>query len=133
MRPERDATVGGPAGLGADVRIFILEDDLLTAFDLQCIVEDCGHEIVEVCGTVSDARRHLGEPIDFAFLDIDLPDGKSFEIATRLHERSVPFVFVSASPKSDVPASLRQARFIAKPYHHAAIRASLTTMHALAG
>jgi DNA-binding LytR/AlgR family response regulator len=115
------------------VRILILEDDLLTAFDLQCIVEECGHEVVDLCGTLAHARRLLVEPIDFAFLDIDLPDGKSFEIAARLCEMSVPFVFVSASLKSDLPANLRHARFVAKPYHHAAIRSSLTpTMQAIA-
>jgi DNA-binding LytR/AlgR family response regulator len=133
-RPDGTRSTGAPERdrLGAVLRILILEDDLLTAFDLQCIVEDSGHEIVDVCGTISDARRHLASPLDFAFLDIDLPDGKSFELATRLGEMDVPFVFVSASMRCDVPAHLRHARFIAKPYHHAAIRSSLGNPQSLA-
>lgn len=123
----------GTNGRGRTLRILIVEDDFLTAFDLQCIVEDCGHEILDVCGTLSEARRHLASQIDFAFLDVDLPDGKSFELATRLDERNVPFTFVSASRPSEFPSHLRTAAFIAKPYRHEAIRASLTALRATAG
>jgi DNA-binding LytR/AlgR family response regulator len=107
------------------VRILILEDDFLTALDIRYVVEDCGHQVVEVCATLAEARRHLSADLEFAFLDIDLPDGKSFELASTLERRAVPFAFVSASMKSEVPAHLRRAPFIAKPYQHAALKASL--------
>lgn len=107
------------------MRVLILEDDPLTALDLQCFVEGCGHE-VELCDTVAEARRHMVGDFDFAFLDIDLPDGKSFEVAERLHERQIPFTFVSASMLCELPVALRNARFIPKPYGHAAIRHSLS-------
>ena len=115
------------------MRILIVEDECLTALHLQSLFEDCGHEIVGVCGTLSQARRYLSQPIDIAFLDIDLPDGKSFDFASSLQKRNVPFVFVSASQRPDVPAELRHVRFIAKPYAHAAIRACLSTEQSLAG
>lgn len=107
------------------MRILILEDDPLTALDLQLVLEDSGHDVVAVCETVAEARRHIVDPPDFAFLDIDLPDGKSFEVATVLEEGRVPFAFVSASTRNELPPHLRHAHFIAKPYQHAAIRASL--------
>ena len=115
------------------MRILIVEDECLTALDIQCLCEEYGHEVVGVCGTLSRARRHLSEPIDLAFLDIDLPDGKSFDLAATLQEKKVAFVFVSASQRPDVPAAFRHIRFIAKPYSHAAIRACLATEQALAG
>lgn len=114
------------------MRIMILEDDPLTALNLQLVVEDCGHEVVSLCETVADAREHLADELDFAFLDIDLPDGKSFEVAARLEERRVPFAFVSGSMLCELPKHLRHARFIAKPYHHAAIRNSLAVAQAVA-
>ncbi|NNM73679.1 response regulator [Enterovirga aerilata] len=107
------------------MRILILEDDPLTALDLQCLVEDCGHEVVGLCQTVADAGRRIGDGLDFALLDVDLPDGKSFALAERLHRSRVPFAFVSASRRSEVPADLQGAPFIPKPYQHAAIRNSL--------
>jgi len=107
------------------MRILILEDDPLTALDLQCLLEGCGHEIVGVCGTVADAGAQISDGVDFAFLDIDLPDGKSFPLAETLENRRVPFAFVSASRRSDLPATLRHVPFIPKPYQHAAIKRSL--------
>lgn len=114
------------------MRVLIVEDDVLTAFDLQSLVEDLGHRVVGPCEDLSAARRCVGEDLDFAFLDVDLPDGKSFEIASRLRERGVPFVFVSASRRGDLPAHLRHVPFIPKPYPHAAIRDSLDLSRRLA-
>ena len=114
------------------MRILILEDDPLIALDLQFIVETCGHEVVGPCETLAEMRAHLEDKVDFAFLDIDLPDGKSFDLATRLGERHVPFAFVSASRQGDLPDHLRHARFIAKPYGHAAIRNTLLIDHRVA-
>lgn len=107
------------------MRILILEDDPLIAMDLQCIVEDCGHEVVGPCENLATARAEVEASLDFALLDIDLPDGKSFEVASRLEERAIPFAFVSASRLGDLPVHLRHARFIAKPYGSAAIRNTL--------
>lgn len=107
------------------MRILILEDDPLIGLDLLDIVQDCGHEVIGLCDTLAAMKSRLGEHPDFAFLDIDLPDGKSFEIASRLEERHVPFAFVSASRRGDLPDHLRHARFIAKPYMQAAIRNAL--------
>lgn len=114
------------------MRILILEDDPLLALDLQDIVEECGHEVVSVCASVAAARRRLGDTPDFAFLDIDLPDGKSFEVASRLDERRIPFAFVSGSRQGDVPDHLRHALFISKPYGQAAIRNALGREHRIA-
>jgi DNA-binding response OmpR family regulator len=107
------------------LRILILEDDPLIALDLQLLLEGVGHEVVGVCGNLSAARQRLSDRFDFALLDVDLPDGKSFEVASRLDEKHIPFAFVSASRETDLPAHLRHARFIAKPYKHAAIINSL--------
>lgn len=114
------------------MRIMILEDDPLIALDLQLIVEDCGHEVVSLCGCLAEMRAQLSDTPDFAFLDVDLPDGKSFELAAGLDARRVPFAFVSGSRPSELPEALRHARFIPKPYSQAAIRNSLPGEHRIA-
>src|SRR3954466_2089734 len=103
------------------LRILILEADPFIAWDLQAIVEGEGHEVVVICDSLAEARRGLAEAFDFALLDIDVADGKSFEVASKLNERQIPFAFVSASERSELPPDLRSARFIAKPYHESAI------------
>ena len=103
------------------LRILILEDDPFIAWDLQAIAEGEGHEVVGVCDSVVEARLRLAEAFDFALLDIDVADGKSFEVASKLNERNIPFAFVSASARSELPPDLRGAQFISKPYHESAI------------
>jgi DNA-binding response OmpR family regulator len=103
-------------------RILILEDDPLIALDLCTMVEDIGHEVVGICGSMAEARTRAGDAVDFALLDIDVTDGKSFPLATWLNERHVPFAFVSASLRSDVPEHLRGVAFIPKPYSERALR-----------
>jgi len=107
------------------VRILILEDDPLIALDLAQIVETMGHEVVDVCNCITAARRHLDNHVDFALLDIDLRDGKSFTVAEALEERGIPFAFISGSMPEDIPLGLRRAPFISKPFSEAAILRSL--------
>jgi CheY-like chemotaxis protein len=106
------------------VRILILEDHPFIALDLQSIVEGEGH-IASVCGAIAAARRRLADGLDFAFLDVDVSDGKSYDFARLLRDRGIPFAFVSASRPSDLPAPLRDAPFIAKPFLEEVIVAAL--------
>jgi DNA-binding response OmpR family regulator len=111
------------------VRVLILEDDPLIALDLQMIVESEGHEVVGVYDSLAQACDRLKEDVDFALLDIDVVDGKSFDLATALCNRRIPFVFVSAASRGELPIHLRQAHFIPKPYQEAAIIRSLPIRH----
>jgi CheY-like chemotaxis protein len=102
-----------------------LEDDPLIALDLRSIVEGRGHQVVGVFDTLAEACEHLGDGFDFALLDIDVLDGKSFALAGELKARHIPFAFVSASRPSELPSHLRDVRFIPKPYEEAAILRSI--------
>jgi DNA-binding response OmpR family regulator len=121
LKAEEGARRRSRADGACHVRILILEDDPFIALDLQAIVEGDGHEVVGVFESLAEASVHLGDRFDFALLDIDVVDGKSFELAAALLEQRVPFAFVSASRPSEVPQHLRHARFIPKPFEEAAI------------
>ncbi|MGA8444021.1 MAG: hypothetical protein WB766_02350 [Roseiarcus sp.] len=58
----------------------------------------------------------MAAPLDFAFLNIEVTDGKTFEIALELQRNEVPFVFVSGSRSEALPPDLRSAPFIPKPF-----------------
>ena len=51
-----------------------------------------------------------------ALLDIDVVGGKTFDVASTLKETGTPFAFVSGSAPHEVPAPLRDARFLRKPF-----------------
>ena len=46
----------------------------------------------------------------------EVTDGKTFELALELQRNEVPFVFVSGSRSDILPADLRSAPFIPKPF-----------------
>jgi DNA-binding response OmpR family regulator len=98
------------------LRVLIVEDDSFVALDLELLILQCYPADVVVCPSVRDARRALDNPVDFALLDIDVLDGKTFEVAHALQERATPFVFISGSQPDEVPEGLRNVPFIAKPY-----------------
>lgn len=111
------------------MRILIVEDDPLIALDLQIIVEGEGHEVLGPVATLAEARASLNEGFDFAFLDVDVVDGRTFEVATRLNERGVPFAFISASRRSELPRHLDGVSFIPKPFTESAVVRTLSAAH----
>jgi hypothetical protein len=54
---------------------------------------------VVVVPSASGARQAMITRLDFAFLDIEVTDDQTFEIALELQRNEVPFVFVSGSAK----------------------------------
>jgi CheY-like chemotaxis protein len=111
------------------MRVLILEDDPFIGLDLQGIVESGGHEVVGVHRSLAEACKRLSEAFEFALLDIDVLDGKSFELASVLRDRKIPFAFVSGSSRSELPAKFRDAAFIPKPYSESAILRLLPAGH----
>jgi DNA-binding response OmpR family regulator len=110
---------------GMIMRVLILEDDPFIALDLRAIVEGDGHEVVGAFDSIAEATEHLADGFDYALLDIDVTDGKSFTLAAELMERRIPFAFVSASRPSEVPSHLKKASFIAKPFEERAVLRSI--------
>lgn len=97
-------------------RILIIEDDPMISLDLETIVANHIAADIVVASTIAEAQNVLTAPIDFAFLDIDVLDGKTFPVAIALRSAGTSFAFVSGSNQDDMPAELRDALFIAKPY-----------------
>ncbi|MBN9062834.1 MAG: response regulator [Rhizobiales bacterium] len=101
------------------MRVLILEDEPLVALDLESVVSAAAPSEVAWAPSIKKAHAALAEPVDFALLDIDVIDGKTFEFALHLINNGTPFAFVSGSRLDDVPDELRQAPFIRKPFRTA--------------
>jgi DNA-binding LytR/AlgR family response regulator len=107
------------------LRVLILEDEPLIALELEQIVLGLSAADIIVKASVAEARDALREPLDFAFLDVNVTDGHTYEVAHHLTEKFVPFVFVSASPPNQLPSELLHVRFIVKPFRRSQIEREL--------
>ena len=100
---------------------------MMIALDLECIVLEAIDAKTTVVSSVESAMIQLENDIDFAFLDIDVRDGKTFGLAKKLSDDGVPFTFVSGTNRARLPEWPKDQPFIAKPYVPTAIAQALTT------
>jgi DNA-binding NtrC family response regulator len=109
-------------------RILIVEDDPMVALDLEEIVLGLADGMVQVAmaASVREAQRALATTsFDAALLDIDVLDGKTFDLAVSLHQRGMPFAFISGSRPDELPPELHAVPFVPKPYDPAEIEDTL--------
>jgi two-component SAPR family response regulator len=100
----------------AKLRILIVEDDVLIALDLQSIVLEAVDAEILLSRSVALAKDLIEQSVDLARLDVDVTNGKTFEVAMLLKRRQVPFVFLSGSRLEEIPSEFRDAPFLAKPF-----------------
>jgi DNA-binding response OmpR family regulator len=98
------------------MNVLVLEDDPFVSMDIEMIVADILPAEIKVSTSIAEAEEALIEDFDLALLDIDVVDGKSYPIAERLVCQNTPFIFVSGSRPEELPAALRNAPFVRKPY-----------------
>ncbi|NJL07462.1 MAG: response regulator [Methylacidiphilales bacterium] len=103
------------------LRVLIVEDNALIACDLDAIVAAAGHAVIGPVDTVAEARKLLGG-CDAALLDIDVRDGRTFDLAAALAQAGRPFMFVTGAVRRDLPGAFGSAAFLQKPYTAADIR-----------
>lgn len=100
------------------MKILIVEDEALLAMELECEVEDAGHEIVGIAADSKEAVELINKALpQFAFVDIQLLDGPTgIEVGRYLSSISIPYVFVSGNLKR-IPEDFAGALgAIEKPY-----------------
>ncbi|WP_232309603.1 response regulator [Luteibacter yeojuensis] len=106
----------------AGSRLLVVEDDDLIGMILSTILEGEGAVVLGPYRSCSEADSHVGaDAIDGALLDVNLPDGTSYNLARVLEDRGIPYAFLSASDASEVPADLHPRRLLSKPMQGAKI------------
>lgn len=78
-------------------RILVVEDEALIAMELAQSIEEAGGIVAASVRSRHEALT-LVEYADFhaAVLDVRLPDGTAFDVASRLAARGIPFLFCTA-------------------------------------
>jgi len=97
--------------------ILIVEDEPLIAMMLEDFLESLGHSIAGTCDTVTSALDHVDKGgFDLAILDVNLKGENVWPVASRLRERSVPFVIATGGHVDPPPPEFDDAPVIEKPY-----------------
>lgn len=98
-------------------QVLLVEDDYLIAVELKSILAAEGAEVVGPAATVGAALELLDGPsrIDSAVLDLNLRGEFSFQVADRLMDLNVPFIFATGYDASVIPGRFSQVERCEKP------------------
>ncbi len=97
-------------------RVLVVEDDLLQGEELCDLLLSEGMEPIGPAPTVAAALNLLGSAaVDAAIVDIGLKDGLCYDVARTLLERSIPFLFSTASMRQVLPAEFLAVPLLHKP------------------
>lgn len=101
----------------AGKQILVVEDQCLIAADLADELERCGAVVIGPAATIDQASQYLFAHPDVAgaVLDIRVQDTLVYDLADRLREREVPFVFATGYDRTCVPDRFAQDPLVRKP------------------
>lgn len=114
----------------AGLSILIVEDEPLVAMIAEEFSDELGCKIrrTEVSTTTALAAIDAFKP-DIAVVDVNLNSrGASYDVADRLRERGIPFVFSSGLHPSELPVRYVGHRFLAKPFSKEEFSAALESV-----
>ena len=119
------------------MRLIIIEDERPAANRLQKLLLEAepAAEVLDVIDSVEDAAEWFagGQPLDLAFMDIQLADGLSFDIFKRV-EVSVPVIFTTAFDQYALRAFKSNGiDYLLKPVDPADLRQALDKFRRMQG
>lgn len=109
-------------------RILIVEDEMNLAMMMEDLLASAGHRIFKAARLSRALALVASEPLDFAFLDINLAGEEVFPLALELRDRDIPFVFTSGYGVKGIPVSFRDCRILQKPYEPQQLFETLATL-----
>ncbi len=110
-----------------NLRVLVVEDELLIALALEDMLQGFGCKVVGPFSNLSEAERAIrSEPIDAALLDVNVRGQLVYPLATMLKERGIPVILCSGYAASNmIPDAFKQTPQIAKPYDEVILRRML--------
>lgn len=98
-------------------RVLVVEDEMLVAMLIEDMLTDLGFEVVGPAMRLEAAMPLATEAeLDFAVLDVNLGDRKSFPVAEILRKRGVPFIFATGYGRRGVEESFKDVLTLSKPF-----------------
>ena len=111
-------------------KILVVEDYYLFAEVVCDFVIDCGMRPIGPATMLEQAMVYAREaPLDGAILDIDLAGRPSFPVCSVLHQRGIPFCFLTGYVDlSMVPQQFRVVPLVSKPFEDEDMRRAIAAM-----
>ena len=110
-------------------RVLVVEDEFLLASLLEELLPELGCVVQCTAASVDDALDALStQPIDIAFLDINLGGKPSFPVADALASRGIPFAFATGYGVMGLPEQYAGHIVLQKPYSLRDIEQALAKM-----
>lgn len=107
-------------------RVLVAEKDLAIGLDIRAAVEAADWLVLGPFATAWEAQDAVASDTpDFALLDVELADDRSFALAERLQQQGTPFAFVTGRDDLVRDYGFSGCIVIAKPFSHDAISAVL--------
>jgi light-regulated signal transduction histidine kinase (bacteriophytochrome)/CheY-like chemotaxis protein len=116
--------------LNPDLRVLLVEDQMLIAMDVEGMLSDQGVQQVLTAASADDALAKLvAFRPDVAILDVNLGTGTSIEVAMELTRRDIPFLFATGYGNlSPIPSGFSGIPVVRKPYERDALVRAMTTL-----
>jgi DNA-directed RNA polymerase specialized sigma24 family protein len=110
-------------------RVLIIEDEPVIAADIEALVRELGHEVIDVAATRGEAVDAVGRQTPGLVLaDIQLADGSSGIDAVKdiLGRFDVPVIFITAFPERLLTGERPEPTFlITKPFQPETVKAAI--------
>lgn len=112
------------------VRLLVVEDEPLVAFDTEHFLSDAAYEIVSTVDRVKDALTVIGndDAIDLVLLDVNLADGSGVDVARAAQGQGIPVLFVTGRFPSE--AEELAVGCLSKPYMPRDLLAAIAAIEA---
>lgn len=102
------------------LRILIVEDEMMVVLDLEDMIEEMGHIVAATATRIDAALERAGNlDIDLAILDVNVAGRMSFPVAEILRRRGIPFIFATGYGVSALPSELHGHPTLQKPFRMA--------------
>ena len=108
------------------VRLLVVEDEPLVAFDNEYALSDAGFTVVATVARADAAIAALKNGVDLVVSDVQLDEGSGLDVARAAQAAGIPVLFVSGA--CPVEAQALAAGCLAKPY---APRDLVAAIHAI--
>ncbi len=110
-------------------QVLIIEDEPVIASDIEALVKELGHEVLEVAATRTEALEAIGRnKPGLVLADIQLADGSSGIDAVKdiLSRFDVPVIFITAFPERLLTGERPEPTFlITKPFQPETVKAAI--------
>ncbi|MBO6674854.1 MAG: response regulator [Rhizobiales bacterium] len=111
------------------ITALLVEDNPMIAMDIEDILLAHGIEKVRLATTLEDADHHLTETIDLAVLDFTLGSDTTENLALRMQELGIPFLFVSGfAEKLSLQQALKETPIVVKPFQPEDLMAAINAL-----